>query len=209
MKEKQETWQEALQRFDKLMRDKNMYEIEYNGKKVPYSRVRYETNVVAEDALEMEKLLKLSLPDDLKEFYSKYKTITVHCGLRNYFSIDPLFHETETVKKPFSGLLNSITRMGDCLESDLKEELDPEIHDSLNEKYKVFGWYDPNISGCDVIFWFFDKNGNYGCQEFYHDDYDEWAPKLNKADLITIFSLDQLISQAVDQALRDNEEETE
>ncbi|MEG2101051.1 MAG: SMI1/KNR4 family protein [Flavobacterium sp.] len=203
----QETWLEALYRFDNVMKEKNIFETEYRKEKVPYSCVSYNTNVSIKDTSEMQKLLNIPLPEDLKQFYSQYKTISVSRGLRNYFVISPLFYETKLSKEPFSGLLDRISEMGDDLEVDLKETLDPEIHDSLNEKYKVFGWYDPNISGCDVIFWFFDKNGNYGSQEFYHDNWDEWAPKLNQKNLITISSLDELISKAVDQAIKDVEEE--
>lgn len=216
MKKNTETWKEALDRFNVI--------IEKTGRNywpdsdAPCVTVEYESDIKIEDIEEMEKTSNIPLPAELKEMFLEYAGLSVSRFNRPYFGIRPLhvykYRKIGPNPADLEGYwsLNKFTGLATTLynyDENIKEYLEPEIFKSLDEQYTVFGYYDPNISGCDSLLWFFDKNGNYGGQKFIHDDYDEWWPDLYLSNKATISSLDELISKAVDQALEDIESELE
>ncbi len=192
-----ETWQEALKRLDNFTKNES-------------SLIHLDSDVDHEEISEFEKRLTISLPEDLKQFYTQYKSLYVYIDEKIFFAIFPLSElstNSYITKTPesFIGLAAMISMFGEGEEDGyLKTDLSPEMYDYLNKNYKLFGFY--GLSDCDSKYWYFDKNGNYGVQEFIHDDYDMWIPKLRKMDKDVIPSLNELISKAVDQTLIDFDE---
>lgn len=201
-----ETWQQALQRFEKAMKEIGLYTLEYNGETLENIQVYYNNKETSEDIVQFEKRLNLPLPSTLKEMYTQCGAPFVCEKLgRQVFDFLPIKYLTgnsdnasSKSTEDFIGLATMISMLGEGGESYLKEDLEPETYASLNAHYKVFDCY--FINDCDRVFCFFDKNGNFGTQVFLHDFYDSWWPELYKENKATI-SLDKLISTWVDDAI--------
>lgn len=72
-----ETWQEALKRLDNFTKNES-------------SLIHLDSDVDHEEISEFEKRLTISLPEDLKQFYTQYKSLYVYIDEKIFFAIFPL-----------------------------------------------------------------------------------------------------------------------
>lgn len=189
-----ETWQQALQRYEKVIKEEDCYEI---------MKVSYENKETAEAVAELEKRLNIPLPAVLKEMYLQQGALYLGSKYEPLFQVISIKaltlqsdHSSSKSPEDFIGLATMMSMIGEGGESYIKKDLRSYIYASLNEHYKVFGLYTLEDS-CNSIFCFFDKEGKFGIQEFIHDDYESWWQDLYAENKATL-TFDQLISRLVD-----------
>lgn len=189
-----ETWQQALQRYEKVIKEEDCYEI---------MKANYENKETPEAVAELEKRLNIPLPPVLKEMYLQQGALYLGSKYEPLFEIISIKvltlqsdRSSSKSQEDFIGLATMMSMIGEGDESYIKKDLRSYMYASLNEHYKVFGLYTLEDS-CNSIFCFFDREGKFGMQEFIHDDYQSWWEDLYAKNKATL-TFDQLISQLVD-----------
>lgn len=211
-----------MEKVKQKIKEYNQAALELFNEKGKYDYVKLSDLVSAtdEDINNLEKLIGITIPSQLKDLYKKIGRIKneeedeSHCfeikePKRLIADTTKSFSETYSDRKLSFGLIDSIIKYWGFDRPEFQNYgeydngLTEEETNYINDNYKCYGHWinDDTIEG--VYFLFFDKNGNFGEFYYHQDEFDEAAIELKELinDGITeTKSLEDIIANALEVA---------